>query len=383
MTCLSTTQYSLMINGAPTKLIQPKRGLRKGDPLSPILFTLCMEYFSRAMKAVGSHPDFQFHPRCRSLRLNHPCFADDLLMLCKGTPEVVQLMLDGFHCFSNTTCLQVNPNKSSLFCSGMNSQLQNHIIRLSGFNVGSISFTYLGVPISAKKLRGVECDLLIEKMVARIKIWSSKHISFAGRIQIVNSVLMNLICGLDHMLTIDRVLWLGTSSTTPKDRNRDQYTAPITASWAVKIVCKVKNIFIGKLQYSDWLTVNKYSIKGMYQNMCEAKPKTHWAKQVWNMYNVPRHRFTMWLASQDRLKTKARLVKVGIGVDSQCVWLGLCGHGSDLHITLCWLRRQVWDAMVPAALQTVKRVQLDTKGRIQQLIRKKVKSSDLDWFSAL
>lgn len=76
-------------------------------------------------------------------------------------------------------------------------------------------------------------------------------------------------------------------------------------------------MFTEKLQSHLWLTI-EYSIKEMYQNMSENQPKTHWSKQVWNMYNVPRHRFTLWLASQDRLKTRARLYKVGIGYDNQC-----------------------------------------------------------------
>lgn len=38
MTCLSTTQYSILINGAPSPLIQPIRGLRQGDPF--LLYSL-------------------------------------------------------------------------------------------------------------------------------------------------------------------------------------------------------------------------------------------------------------------------------------------------------------------------------------------------------
>lgn len=112
MTCLTTTQYSILINGVPTEIIHPKRGLTQGDPLSPLLFTLCMEYFSRAISTVGEHPLFKFHSRCRGMQLNH------LLMFCKGDAQVIQLMLSGFQLFSDTTRLQVDSDKSSLTVVG-------------------------------------------------------------------------------------------------------------------------------------------------------------------------------------------------------------------------------------------------------------------------
>lgn len=105
MTCLFNTQYSILMNGAPSPLIQPKRGLRQGDPLSPLLFTLCIEYFSRSMKLVATHPQYKFHSRCRSLALNHLCFDDDLLMFRNGDTYSIQLMLEGFRLFSETTGL--------------------------------------------------------------------------------------------------------------------------------------------------------------------------------------------------------------------------------------------------------------------------------------
>lgn len=46
MECITTVQYSVIINGLPVGSIHPPRGIRKGAPLSPYLFLLCAEALS-------------------------------------------------------------------------------------------------------------------------------------------------------------------------------------------------------------------------------------------------------------------------------------------------------------------------------------------------
>ncbi|XP_026428361.1 uncharacterized protein LOC113324255 [Papaver somniferum] len=48
--CISTTEIEVLINGSPSKSFHPTRGIRQGDPLSPYLFILAMESFSRVIK---------------------------------------------------------------------------------------------------------------------------------------------------------------------------------------------------------------------------------------------------------------------------------------------------------------------------------------------
>ena len=63
MKCVETASYSVCINGNLFGFFQGKCGVRQGDPLSPYLFIICMEYFSRLQKSNTQHSGFHFHPK--------------------------------------------------------------------------------------------------------------------------------------------------------------------------------------------------------------------------------------------------------------------------------------------------------------------------------
>ena len=45
-------QFSVLVNGSPADFFGISKGLRQGDPLSPLLFLVMMEVFSRIVKKM-------------------------------------------------------------------------------------------------------------------------------------------------------------------------------------------------------------------------------------------------------------------------------------------------------------------------------------------
>ncbi|KAL2925334.1 hypothetical protein RDABS01_007220 [Bienertia sinuspersici] len=60
------------------------------------------------------------------------------------------------------------------------------------FHKGAWPFKYLGTPICNKRISKGDCDQLVHKMTTRIRGWKTKHISFSGTLQLVNTMLMSI-----------------------------------------------------------------------------------------------------------------------------------------------------------------------------------------------
>lgn len=120
----------------------------------------------------------------------------------------------------------------------------------------NIYITCMNDPICSKQLTRAECAMILEKMVARIKRWSTRNISYMGRVVLINSVLITMHSYWAHVAILPTkllkevesvcrcFLWKGVSD----------YAGPGLVAW--KDICMPKIAEgLGIRNVHDWNTV--------------------------------------------------------------------------------------------------------------------------------
>lgn len=90
--------------------------------------------------------------------------------------------------------MHANSLKSSLILAGVQGLEAKAIEDELHFTRGSFPFRYLGIPISASRLRGSDYAPLIERIAEMIKAWTSFNLSYAGRLELIQSVVQGVSC---------------------------------------------------------------------------------------------------------------------------------------------------------------------------------------------
>lgn len=151
-----------------------------------------MEYLNRLLKQAATHPLFRYHPSCKGLKLTCLAFADDILLFCKGHETSVLLLIQALTQFTEVSGLAANAQNSQVYVGGMQGERLRSICSLTGFQLGKFPMSYLGFPLSPRKWSKEDCARLVEQITARVRSWTTRHLSYAGRTLLIQSVLMSM-----------------------------------------------------------------------------------------------------------------------------------------------------------------------------------------------
>lgn len=151
--CISTSSSAILINEVPSKPFKPTRGLRQGDPLSPYLFILCMESFSRTLtntESQGLISGLKINKHCPSI--THLLFADDCLIFTKATTSQSSNLLKVLEDYGNSSVQMINFFKSGILVSPhISNSFGKSIIDILKVKKIKLDDKYLGAPLFTNK----------------------------------------------------------------------------------------------------------------------------------------------------------------------------------------------------------------------------------------
>jgi len=190
--CITTTRFSVCVNGETCGFFKGTKGLRQGDPLSPYLFVLAMEGFTQMLTKSYNNNLIGRHPSATNPLVSHLAFADDIMVFFDGNSQSLEKIADVLQDFSVSSGLSMNKSKTDLILAGVN-QLETSRMTSIGFNLGSLPFRYLGLPLMHRKLRNADYRALIDKITGRFSSWSARALSYAGRKELISSVIYGTV----------------------------------------------------------------------------------------------------------------------------------------------------------------------------------------------
>ena len=162
---LKSVRLSVLVNGKAISFFNCSRGVRQGDPFSPLLFCLAEEVLSR--------PLFDSSARGRLIPMSyyrgisfptHVLYADDIMIFCTGLKSNIRELLSIFHKYSEVSGQTVNNEKSRFFKGNMSVTRKNMIANLLGFNVRFVAFLYLGCLIFQGKPKVMHFRMVTDKI---------------------------------------------------------------------------------------------------------------------------------------------------------------------------------------------------------------------------
>ncbi|KAJ0870075.1 putative RNA-directed DNA polymerase [Helianthus annuus] len=190
---LSTSRTSILVNGSPTLEFNVQRGVRQGDPLSPLLFILAMEALHVVSVKANSLGIFDgVKTPNDGPTISHLLYADDVLFVGEWSEKNFNNLARLLRCFHLSSGLKVNFNKSHLYGIGVSNEEIGNMASILHCTTGSFPFTYLGLPVGGNMGLVKNWKPIIERFEGKLTLLKARTLSFGGRVTLIEAVLGNL-----------------------------------------------------------------------------------------------------------------------------------------------------------------------------------------------
>ncbi|GKV34367.1 hypothetical protein SLEP1_g42744 [Rubroshorea leprosula] len=205
--CLQSSMISILINGSPTKQFLVSKSLRQGDPLSPFLFLILAEGLNGL---VSSAIEKELYKGVLigdgEVMVTHLQFADDTIFFGEALEDNIGVIKCIMRTFELASGLKINYGKSQIV--GVEAEegwIEKMAYKLC-CKVGEFPMKYLGILIGGNHRKLAMWQPLVDSFKRKLASWKGRHLSLAGRVTLINSVLSSLPVFLMSVYLISKVV---------------------------------------------------------------------------------------------------------------------------------------------------------------------------------
>jgi hypothetical protein len=185
---LSSATSRVLLNGNPGIAFNHRRGLRHGDPLSPMLFDTAIDPLQKLIE-FATREGVLLPIRAKTASFRASLYADDAGVFANPDKDELQSLLAILDFFGKASGLITNLTKTEVFpirCGNIDIP-----DLLSDFpaKIGAFPGNYLGLPLYYKRLRKVHLQPLIDKIGQKLPRWFGKNIAHPGKVTLAKIVL--------------------------------------------------------------------------------------------------------------------------------------------------------------------------------------------------
>ncbi|KAM0905250.1 hypothetical protein ACQ4PT_017523 [Festuca glaucescens] len=201
---LASGSSKILLNGDLSEEICHRRGLRQGDPISPLLFATAMDCLAACLAAAETAGLLTTIGRQRMV-FRASFYADDVAMFINPVAHEVAAVREILLLFGHASGLHTNIAKSTCIpirCDGID---LDSVLAHFECPVSAFPCTFLGMPLSGSKLKRIDYQPCFDKLGKKIGGWKLPQ-STGGRLTLVTSVLTAM--PVFQMIALDQPKWL-------------------------------------------------------------------------------------------------------------------------------------------------------------------------------
>ncbi|XP_062080108.1 uncharacterized protein LOC133784851 [Humulus lupulus] len=311
----------------------------------------------------------------------------------QGSLAAVRVVKEVLDSFASATGLSINSGKSHVFFGGVSNTDRTRIAHELNLTEGLFPLNYLGVPMRPTKWKHEDCEVILQKFCLKIQNWASRHLSLAGRIQLINSVLLGLrnywmsifVFPQSIVKEIEKICrgFLRGSAgqrsklhvpswqkvCLPKAYGGLGFREGATWNrvvWYWRKLCHLKDHF-RPADITSAGVQGRFKTTTLYNSLL-IQQRDEYYRTIWRRIILPNHRFMLWQVVNSHLLTRDNLSRMKIQITSElcpvcdriqeshshlffecnfstqlvkCVfdWLGFVAWPLDFHCWLVWLAR--------------------------------------------